>query len=63
MACHLKASVRILRRSAVARGGGNWVGSVGWFYMCDRVDQLPIFPYNRGWETQLKSVGFYRAPL
>ena len=21
-------------------------------HMCDRVDQLPFFPYNRGWETQ-----------
>ena len=23
--------------------------------MCDRVDQLPLFPYNRGWETQPNS--------
>ena len=23
-------------------------------YMCDRVDQVPLFPYNRGWETQHK---------
>ena len=30
--------------------------------MCDRVDQLPLFPYNRGWETQPNSVGLYRAP-
>ena len=21
-----------------------------YIYMCDRVDQLPLFPYNRGWE-------------
>ena len=21
------------------------------FQLCDRVDQLPLFPYNRGWET------------
>ena len=21
-------------------------------HLCDRVDQLPLFPYNRGWETQ-----------
>ena len=27
--------------------------------MCDRVDQLPLFPYNRGWEKQPKSVGVY----
>ena len=31
--------------------------------MCDRVDQLTLFPYNRGWENQAKSVGVYRAPL
>ena len=31
-------------------------------HLCDRVDQLPLFPYNRGWETQPKSVGVYRAP-
>ena len=31
--------------------------------MCARVDQLPLFPYNRGWETQPNSVGVYRAPL
>ena len=30
--------------------------------ICARVDQLPLFPYNRGWETQPKSVGVYRAP-
>ena len=28
-------------------------------YMCDRVDQHPIFPYNRGWENQPNSVGVY----
>ncbi len=27
--------------------------------MCDRVDQLPLFPYNRGWETQPNSRGLY----
>ena len=26
-------------------------------YMCNRVDQLPLFPYNRGWETQPNSRG------
>ncbi len=25
--------------------------------MFDRVDQLPLFPYNRGWETQPTSRG------
>ena len=28
-------------------------------HMCDRVDRLPLFPYNRGWETQPNSRGLY----
>ena len=27
--------------------------------ICARVDQLPLFPYNRGWETQPNSRGLY----
>ena len=30
----------------------------GWIWR-NRVDQLPIFPYNRGWETQPNSRGLY----
>ena len=32
-------------------------------YICARVDQLSLFPYNRGWETQPNHIGVYRAPL
>ena len=31
-------------------------------YMCDRVDQLPLFPYTRGWETQPNSRGL-KGPI
>ena len=27
--------------------------------MCDRVDQLPIFPYNRGWSSTQVRRGLY----
>ena len=30
--------------------------------MCDRVDQLTLFPYSREKTHQPKSVGVYRAP-
>ena len=32
---------------------------LGGGFKCARVDQLPLFPYNRGWETQPNSVGVY----
>ena len=28
-------------------------------FICARVDQLPLFSYNRGWETQPNSRGLY----
>ena len=33
------------------------IGVSCWDEMCDRVDQLTLFPYNRGWETQPNSRG------
>ena len=27
--------------------------------MCDRVDQLPLFPYNRGWSSTQVRRGLY----
>ena len=46
--------------------GKAWIQSLGVesIYVCDRVDQLPLFPYNREWSstrTQFRRV--YRAPL
>ena len=32
---------------------------VAYCHVCDRVDQLPLFPYNRGWENPPKSVGVF----
>ena len=41
---------------------GQWSFQDLYKEMCDRVDQLALFPYNRGWLHQHKSVGVYRAP-
>ena len=36
------------------------VGCLLDFYMCDGVDQLPLFPYNRGWDKLINPiVGVY----
>ncbi len=53
------------KRPPVFTLGTRWKLGVlkGWNQMCDRVDQLPWhFHIMRGWETQPKSVGVYRAP-
>ena len=38
-----------------------WIGRLGWLLVaiCARVDQLPLFPYNRGWENQPNGRGLY----
>ena len=34
------------------------------FFTSYRVDQLPLFPYNRGWSThQPNSIGIYIIPI
>ena len=40
-----------------------WFSWFSWFHMCDRVDQLPIFPQKKGMgnSTQVR-IGVYRAP-
>ena len=42
-----------------ACGQGLLPAKWGCKHLCDRVDQLPSFPYNRGWETQPSSRGLY----
>ena len=57
---HMAAAVQLFLgapRAENPRCGRSFSRSI-----CARVDQLPLFPYNRGWETQPKSVGVYRAP-